>query len=98
VDPPKADAAVSQARGLATRAGVALAFLMVVVTVLLPTPEGLTPGGKNLIGIFAVALILWVTEGIPIAVTSLLVIVLQWLLQIATPGAAIAGRVLGVVR
>ena len=40
---------------------------------------------------FAVALILWVTEAIPIAVTSLLVIVLQWLLQITTPVAAIAG-------
>ena len=64
---------------------------MAVVTFLLPTPEGLTPGGKNLIGVFAVALILWVTEAIPIAVTSLLVIVLQWLLQIAPPVAAIAG-------
>jgi len=91
VDPPKADAAVSQARGLATRVGVALAVLVAVVTVLLPAPEGLTAGGKNLIGVFAVALILWVTEGIPIAVTSLLVIVLQWLLQIAAPPAAIAG-------
>ena len=91
VDPPPADAAVSQPRGVATRVGVALAVLVAVVTVLLPTPDGLTPGGKNLIGVFAVALILWVTEGIPIAVTSLLVIVLQWLLQIATPVAAIAG-------
>ena len=76
-DPPMADAAVSQSRGVATRVGVALAVLVAVITVLLPTPEGLTPGGKNLIGVFAVALILWVTEGIPIAVTSLLVIVLQ---------------------
>lgn len=91
VDSPPADAAASQPRGVATRAGVALAVLVAVVTVLLPTPEGLTPGGKNLIGVFAVALILWVTEGIPIAATSLLIIVLQWLLQIATPVAAIAG-------
>jgi sodium-dependent dicarboxylate transporter 2/3/5 len=76
---------------VATHVGVALALLVAVVTVLLPTPEGLTVGGKNLVGVFAVALILWVTEGIPIAVTSLLVIVLQWLFQIAPPGPAIAG-------
>ena len=89
-DAPPVDAAGPQPRGVSTRAGVALALVVAVVTVLLPTPEGLTPGGKNLIGVFAIALILWVTEGIPIAATSLLVIVLQWLLQIATPVAAIA--------
>ena len=88
---PAADGEAAQSSSLATRVGVALAVLVAVVTVLLPAPEGLTPGGKNLIGVFAVALILWVTEGIPIAVTSLLVIVLQWLLQIAAPPAAIAG-------
>lgn len=76
---------------MATRVGLALAALVAIITVLLPAPEGLTPAGKNLVGVFAVALILWVTEGIPIAVTSLLVIVLQPLLQIATPPAAIAG-------
>jgi sodium-dependent dicarboxylate transporter 2/3/5 len=76
---------------VATRAGVGLAALVVLITWLLPAPEGLTPGGKNLIGLFAVALILWVTEGVPIAVTSFLVIVLQWMLQIAPPPAAIAG-------
>ena len=86
VDPP-----ATESRGIATRAGLVLAVLVAIATVLLPTPDGLTPGGKNLIGVFAIALILWVTEGIPIAVTSLLVIVLQWLLQIAPPGAAIAG-------
>jgi sodium-dependent dicarboxylate transporter 2/3/5 len=56
-----------------------------------PSPEGLTLGGKNLVGLFAVALILWVTEGIPIAVTSLLVIAAQPVFQITTPPEAIAG-------
>jgi len=84
-------AAPPPSHGVTTRVGVALAFVALVITLLLPTPEGLTPGGKNLIGVFAVALILWVTEGIPIAVTSLLAIVLQAVLQIAPPGAAIAG-------
>ena len=86
-----ADETPPQSRGVATRVGVALALLVMVATVLLPTPEGLTLGGKNLVGLFAVALILWVTEGIPIAVTSLLVIAAQPVFQITTPPAAIAG-------
>jgi sodium-dependent dicarboxylate transporter 2/3/5 len=83
--------ASEQSLGVATRIGVALAIVVAIVTLLLPTPEGLTPGGKNLLGLFAVALILWVTEGIPIAVTSLLVIALQPVFGIAPPPAAIAG-------
>ena len=66
-------------------------LLFAVATLALPVPAGLTPQGKNLIGVFAIALVLWVTEAIPIAVTSLLVILLQPLLQVATPVAAIAG-------
>ena len=93
VDPPPADAAVS--RGLATPVGLALAVLVTIVTVLLPTPEGLTPAGKNLVGVFAVALILWVTEAIPIAVTSFLVIVLGGAGNY--PGALLGGLLLGLV-
>ena len=89
VEAPPADVAPS--RGLSTPVGLGLAVLVAIVSVLVPTPEGLTVAGKHLIGVFAIALILWVTEAIPIAVTSFLVIVLQWLLQITTPGAAIAG-------
>jgi solute carrier family 13 (sodium-dependent dicarboxylate transporter), member 2/3/5 len=59
--------------------------------VLLPVPAGLTPQGAHLAGVFVIALILWVTEAIPIAVTSLLVILLQPVFQVTTTGAAVGG-------
>lgn len=64
-----------------------------VLTIVLPPPAGLTPPQKNLAGVFAIALILWVTEAIPIAVTSLLVVLLQPVFQITTPGAAMTSFV-----
>lgn len=82
-------AASSSARRPATVIGIALALAVGVLTVFLPVPEGLTPQGRNLAGVFVVALILWVTEALPIAVTSLLVIVLLVVFQVTTPGAAI---------
>jgi sodium-dependent dicarboxylate transporter 2/3/5 len=75
----------------ATYIGLGLALLAAVLTLILPTPEGLTPQAKQLVGVFVIALILWVTEAIPIAVTSLLAILLQPVFQVNTPGAAIAG-------
>ncbi len=39
-------------------------------------PEGLTEGGRNAIAIFIVCLILWVTNAVPLAITSILAIVL----------------------
>ena len=49
----------------------------------LPAPEGLTAPAWRMAALFAVALVLWSTEAIPIAVTALLVLVLQPLLGIA---------------
>lgn len=70
--------------------GIALAVLVGIITLLLPTPEGLTPQAKNLAGVFVMTIILWVTEPLPIAASSLLAIVLLVVFGIATPGAAIA--------
>jgi solute carrier family 13 (sodium-dependent dicarboxylate transporter), member 2/3/5 len=72
-------------------AGLALAALAAVLTIVLPTPAGLTPQGKHLAGVFVIAILLWVTEAIPIAVTSLLVILLQPVFQVTTVGAAVGG-------
>jgi solute carrier family 13 (sodium-dependent dicarboxylate transporter), member 2/3/5 len=78
-------------RRTATYAGIGLALLAAVLAVLLPLPAGLTPQGAHLAGVFVIALILWVTEAIPIAVTSLLVILLQPVFQVTTTGAAVGG-------
>lgn len=42
----------------------------------LPTPEGLTIQGQRAIAIFVVALALWITNALPLAITSLLAIVM----------------------
>lgn len=84
---PRAHAGGAVGHGVAV--GIGCALVVGVATLLLPTPDGLTPAAKNLAGVFAIALILWVTEALPIAVTSLLVILLQPVFQIVTPGAAI---------
>ncbi len=47
------------------------------IILLFPTPEGLSVEGQRMAALFAVALILFVTEAIPIAMTSVLVLMLQ---------------------
>lgn len=42
----------------------------------LEVPDGLTPGGRNAIAIFLVCLVLWVSNAIPLAITSIFAIVL----------------------
>ncbi|VAV85503.1 Sodium-dependent anion transporter family [hydrothermal vent metagenome] len=55
------------------------AFLYVVW---MPLPEGLTPEGKNAIAIFLLCLVFWVSNVIPLAVTSIFAIVLVPLLGV----------------
>jgi len=91
VDAATAPESAAPPRRVATIVGLELAVLVAAVTVVLPVPEGLTPAAVHLAGVFTIALVLWVTEAIPIAVTSLLVILLQPVFQVTTVGAAVAG-------
>ncbi len=70
---------VSQQRAAFRRAlaGIAAAVLASTIVLLLPQPAGLSPEGKRMAAIFLTALILWTSEAIPVAVTALLVIILQ---------------------
>lgn len=54
----------------------------------LPAPAGLPPAAQRAGALFAMALVLWVTEAVPIAITALLAIVLQPLLGLSPIGAA----------
>lgn len=65
--------------------GAAIVFGVIVS---LPTPEGLSVSGQKALGVFAVCLILWLTRVIPLAVTSLLAIILLPLLSIMDSGQA----------
>jgi len=59
-----------------------LAFLILILAIFLPTPQGLTYDGQVMIGIFLMAAILWGTEALPLAVTGLLVMAILSLLHI----------------
>ena len=80
---PSADAS-TRPKPLAILAALAAAALIV----LMPTPDGLTPAGQRTAALFVGALILWSTEALPIAVTSLIAIAIQPLLQISALGPA----------
>jgi len=73
--------------------GLLVAALALVAILLWPRPEGLPAEGQRLAAVFALAVVLWVTEALPIAVTSLLVLVLQPLLGAASLRAAFQGFV-----
>jgi len=55
---------------------ITAALAVCAAIILLPTPEGLSREGQNAIAIFALCFILWVSNALPLAVTSLLAIVL----------------------
>jgi len=65
---------------IAILAAVAVAALVLI----LPRPVQLPPEGQRLAALFVLMLILWTTEAIPIAVTSLLALALQPIFRVAT--------------
>ena len=68
---------------------IVAALAVGAVLLVLPTPPGLAPLGQRTGALFFFALILWVTEAIPIAITALLTVVLQPMLGLAPLGGAI---------
>jgi sodium-dependent dicarboxylate transporter 2/3/5 len=53
------------------------AILAIVLFYFLPTPDGLSTDGKMMIGILIMGGILWIAEPIPLAVTGLLIMIIQ---------------------
>lgn len=49
-------------------------------------PEAMAPGARYMAGLFAVALVLWVSEAIPLFATSLLIIMCEsWIIVVTAP-------------
>lgn len=93
VRPPLANSSTAGERSLTPpspaawrpSAGISLAlFLAGIVWVLPADASSLDPSAQRLAGLFVLALVLWVTEALPVAVTAILVIALQPLLGIAS--------------
>lgn len=61
---------------------LSIAIFLFGLIVYLPTPEGLTTNGKKALAIFVLCVIFWVSQVIPLMITSLLAIILFPLLGI----------------
>ena len=61
---------------------IAGTLLLSAFIIVAPTPEGLTVQGKNAIAIFVLCLIFWVSNAIPLMITSILAIILLPLLNV----------------
>lgn len=64
---------------------IVFAFFIVAIFYIAPTPDGLTHNGQVMIGILIMAAILWITEAIPLAVTGLLIMIIQPMLHVMSP-------------
>jgi len=64
---------------------IIIAFLILAIFYFIPTPEGLTQNGKVMIGILLMAAILWIIEPIPLAVTGLLIMIIQPIMHVIPP-------------
>ncbi len=75
-------------RSFAPTVRLVVAIAAGALVLVLPTPSGLPPPAQRAGALLVIALILWVTEAIPIAITALLALALQPILGLASLGAA----------
>ena len=69
--------------------GLISGFLVIALFVMMPPVEGMTVAAKNTLGLLLGGLILWVTEAFPLAITAILLMVLQPIFNVATVNATI---------
>ncbi|MDD2215340.1 MAG: SLC13 family permease [Eubacteriales bacterium] len=68
--------------------GIGCAAVILAAMWFIAPPEGLSAEGMKTLGLLLAALILWITEAVPIAVTALALVAFQPIYGIAAPGAA----------
>jgi sodium-dependent dicarboxylate transporter 2/3/5 len=67
---------------------IAFSIVLLASIILLPRPSGLSTEGQRALGIFAMAVLLWMTNALPLSVTGLLVIAALPLLGVVEEGTA----------
>jgi anion transporter len=70
---PVQGAGRSSGLGLVKPAGLAIALLALLLIVMMPTPQGLPVAGQVMLGILAFAVIVWMTEALDYAVSSVVI-------------------------
>ncbi len=77
-------------RSIIRNAVLVIAPLVAYIIIIQPVPEGLTPEGLKAIAVFVLCVMLWVTNALPLMITSLLAIILFPLLNILDTNKAYA--------
>jgi sodium-dependent dicarboxylate transporter 2/3/5 len=80
----------SDAGSKTSLSGILVAIAAAVAVMLIPAPAGLSPAAQKTAALFLGVLILWSTEALPIAVTSLLALAFQPLLGLTPLGPALS--------
>lgn len=76
---------------------IAIAAVALIAVVLMPTPEGLTPEGKNVLGIVLFALIIWITDAFPVGISAFAILFLIPVLGILSIGDTFKGFISTVI-
>jgi anion transporter len=93
------EAVPTRARAFPARQwGLVAAVVALVAIVLVPHPAGLSIAGQNMLAIFAFAVIVWMTEAIDYAASSVILLALMAFLLGTAPDPAQPDRVLGTSR
>lgn len=80
---------------LLKRWGLLIGLAALVAIVLLPQPEGLSIAGQHMLGVFAFAVIVWMTEAVDYAASAIMLLALMAFLLGVAPDVAHPGHVLG---
>lgn len=80
---------------LLKRSGLLVGLAVLVAIVLLPQPEGLSVAGQHMLGIFAFAVIVWMTEAVDYAASAIILLALMAFLLGVAPDPAHPGHLLG---
>lgn len=92
---PAPAASAPSAGNLVKRTGLAAAVAALLLILWLPTPQGLPVAGHVMLGVLAFAVIVWMTEALDYAVSSLVIAALMVFLLAFAPDLAKPGRDMG---
>lgn len=75
--------------------GLILGALILLIIIMLPTPEGLSTSGQRMIGILIFSVIIWITEAVSYSVSSVLIVSLMAILLGFAPDPVHPEKLLG---
>lgn len=76
---------------------IAAAFAIMIIVMLLPTPEGLSTAGQRVLAVLLFAVIMWISESMPYGESAIALILFLILSLGLSPATGTSGKLLGTV-